>query len=204
VDILLVRHGETALNAARVIQPAATPLNDRGRTQARAIAARLALLRPAALLVSDLPRAMQTASEIAAASGLPITSSALLQERNFGDWRGLPYDALGFDPLDEHREPPGGESASQFARRVALAFAEVLAHWENCPGRLVVVTHGLVIRTLLHRHVSIPAGVEVPERMDNASLTLIEGRPPHQAIRLNCIEHLMPAERGSATGLSGF
>jgi broad specificity phosphatase PhoE len=204
MDILLIRHGETELNAARILQPAATPLNERGRGQARAIAARLAALQPAAILASDLPRAMETAARISVACGLPIASSPLLQERNFGDWRGLPYDALGFDPLDERHEPPGGESAAQFAGRVALAFAEVLERWQNCAGRLVVVTHGLLIRTLLHHHVSIPTGMDVPERLDNASLTIIEGQTPHRVVRLNCIEHLALVERGSATGLSGF
>ena len=56
--ILLVRHGETALNAARVMQPADTPLSERGLAQARAVARRLAQRgRVAALLSSDLPRA---------------------------------------------------------------------------------------------------------------------------------------------------
>ena len=42
MTILLIRHGETALNAARIVQPADTPLSERGIAQARALARRLA------------------------------------------------------------------------------------------------------------------------------------------------------------------
>ncbi|HEY9065800.1 MAG TPA: histidine phosphatase family protein, partial [Burkholderiaceae bacterium] len=41
MSLLLVRHGETALNATRVLQPADTPLSARGIAQAEAIARRL-------------------------------------------------------------------------------------------------------------------------------------------------------------------
>ena len=53
MTLLLVRHGETALNASRTLQPAATPLSARGLAQAAAVAARIAALRPAAVLSSD-------------------------------------------------------------------------------------------------------------------------------------------------------
>ena len=98
--VILVRHGETALNAARVMQPAATPLSERGQAQALAVAQRLARRGGiGAIVSSDLPRAWLTAEAIAAALAMPDPPSALLQERNFGDLRGRPYDTLGFDPL---------------------------------------------------------------------------------------------------------
>ena len=60
--VVLVRHGETALNAARVLQPADTPLSARGVVQAQALARRLAATgRVAAIVSSDLPRAWRTA-----------------------------------------------------------------------------------------------------------------------------------------------
>ena len=68
-SIILVRHGETALNAARVLQPAATPLGPRGFAQAEAVARRLAPMQPGAIVSSDLPRALQTAQAIARAAG---------------------------------------------------------------------------------------------------------------------------------------
>jgi probable phosphoglycerate mutase len=38
MSIFLIRHGETALNASRTLQPADTPLSPRGLAQAAAIA----------------------------------------------------------------------------------------------------------------------------------------------------------------------
>ena len=40
MNVYLVRHGETDLNARRVLQPPATPLSERGLEQARRLAAR--------------------------------------------------------------------------------------------------------------------------------------------------------------------
>ena len=87
--LLLIRHGETALNVARVLQPAATPLSPRGVAQAEALAQALRTKGLAAIVSSDLPRALATAQAIGRACGLPVATSALLHERNFGELRGL-------------------------------------------------------------------------------------------------------------------
>jgi len=146
MGILLVRHGETPLNVARVLQPADTPLSARGVEQAQALARRLAPMRVSAIITSDLPRAQHTAELIAAATAAPIDTSELLRERSFGDWRGLAYDMLPANPLLMADAPPAGESAAAFEARVARAFALVVQRAAALPGGLVVVTHGLVIR----------------------------------------------------------
>ena len=58
MSILLIRHGETALNAARIVQHPETPLNERGVGQARRLAERLADFKlPRAFVEVDaLPR----------------------------------------------------------------------------------------------------------------------------------------------------
>ena len=60
MNLLLIRHGETALNVARVLQPADTPLSARGIAQAEALASRLASMNVEAIVSSDLPRALRT------------------------------------------------------------------------------------------------------------------------------------------------
>ena len=145
MKLLLIRHGETALNVARVLQPAATPLSERGIAQAEALARRLATMDVRAILSSDLPRALRTAEAIAATTGASIETTPLLQERNFGDWRGLSYDALAIDPMTMVDAPPGGESAAAFARRVAAAFDLIVQRQAALGGVLAVVTHGLVL-----------------------------------------------------------
>jgi broad specificity phosphatase PhoE len=207
MTLLIIRHGETPLNVARVLQPAATPLSDQGRAQAAALAQRLrgdAALRPVAIVSSDLPRALHTAQALAEATALPITTSALLHERNFGDLRGLPYDSLGYDPLASDRAPPGGESLAQFAERCSAAWAWVLEQRAALGGPLAVVTHGLVIKHWLQQGpLHWPAGLAAPERLANTSLTVVEAGPPHTVHRVDCIAHLARGVGEDARSLSG-
>src|SRR5215813_13634840 len=109
MTILLVRHGETDGNASRILQRADVPLNARGMRQADLLAKRLSAENFVHILCSDLPRARMTAVPIASLSGFAIEENPLLQERNFGDLRGTPYDALGYDPFGLDVRPPNGE-----------------------------------------------------------------------------------------------
>ena len=203
MSIFLIRHGETALNAARVLQPADTPLSAIGLRQAEALAARLASLGVAAIVSSDLPRAWQTAAAIAVATGLPVTPSPLLHERNFGDLRGLRYDTLGFDALAMAAAPPGGESTAAFAQRVADAFAAVVAMRAALSGPLAVVTHGLVIRAMLDTHLAVPAGMALPLAIANTSLTIFAELAPHTVALLDCTSHLDATRCPTPAGLCG-
>jgi probable phosphoglycerate mutase len=202
--IIFVRHGETALNAARVMQPADTPLSARGQAQALAVAQRLARQGGVgAILSSDLPRAWLTAAAIGAALALPVRPSALLQERNFGDLRGRPYDTLGFDPMALDVAPPGGESSADFAQRLRQAFELVLEQHDGQPGDLVVVSHGLAIRTLLAGPLGLDAGLLRDLHLANTSVSIFDAAPPHTLQLLNCTRHLDQSARDDARSLSG-
>jgi len=190
MTILLVRHGETALNVARVLQPPDTPLGERGRQQAAALARRVAALAPAAVLSSDLARAWQTAQALADAAALPIEASPLLHERNFGDWRGRPWTEVDADPFTLQEAPPGGESLAEFQQRVAAAWALLRARRAQLAGPLVVVTHGLLIHRLLSAHAALAPQTVLPRQLDNASLTVLDAQPPYAVTLLGCIRHL--------------
>ena len=175
--LLCVRHGETDGNAKRLLQPPTMPLSARGREQAALLGASLrdALTSSEAregyprrvkkILVSDLARTQETARLIAEGLGLTasevqhvLTLTPLLQERNFGDYRGLTFreviERVGVSTLfDERFEPPGGESWNKFHERVDRA-------WELIEGEaatlandevLIVVSHGLVLHSLIKR-----------------------------------------------------
>lgn len=203
MNILLIRHGETALNVARVLQPAATPLSARGLAQAQALGARLGALGVTAILSSDLPRALQTAQAIAAATGAAIETTDLLRERNFGDLRGQPYDGMALNPLTMLDAPPGGESADDFERRVARAFATIVERGNALAGTLAVVTHGLVLRTLFAAHVRLPDDTPGSTHFGNTSLSVIGAGPPHLVTLLDCTRHLDGGARDDAKALSG-
>ena len=203
MSILLIRHGETALNVARVLQPADTPLSLRGVAQAEALAQRLASMRVTAIVSSDLPRALATARAIAAATGAPLETSLLLRERDFGDWRGQPYDGMAVNPLTMLDAPPGGESAAAFAGRVAQAFEYIVRRRAALGGTLAVVTHGLVIRALLASHLSMSVSAELPAHLGNTSLSVVDAQPPYRVTLLNCTRHLDAGSNDDAAALSG-
>ena len=203
MSINFIPHGETLLNLARTQPPSDTPLSPRGLAQAQAVAQRLAGLEIAAITSSHLPRARMTAEAISRASGLPVDIDEQLQERNFGELRGRPYDSLGFDPLQMAEAPPGGESASEFQQRVAAVFARLVERHRTLAGHLVVVTHGLLIHALLRNQVRPGRQHTLPERLGNTSVTAVCGDAPHEVELLDCSLHLEEFAADPPLGLSG-
>jgi 2,3-bisphosphoglycerate-dependent phosphoglycerate mutase len=190
MTILLVRHGETDGNAARILQRPEVPLNERGMLQAEQLAQRLFAHGFVHIVCSDLLRARMTAAPIATRSGIEIEESPLLQERNFGDLRGMPYAALKEDPFGPDVAPPNGEDWPAFHARVADAFAFMVRRRRSLNGNLLVITHGLVCRAVVQRHAAVPEGAAVPERFDNTSITVLHEDAPHAVSLLNCTRHL--------------
>jgi len=189
--ILLVRHGETAGNASRIVQRADVPLNERGVRQAEQLARRLVNHNFVHIVCSDLLRARMTAAPLAARSGIAIEESPLLQERNFGDLRGVPYAELTENLFAPDFAPPNGEDWPTFHARVSDAFDFIVSRRRSVNSTLVVVTHGLVCRALVERHAPLPEGVAAPEHFDNTSVTVLHEDVPHAVSLINCTRHLV-------------
>ncbi len=185
--ILVVRHGETASNAARVVQLPETPLSERGLLQAERLAARLAGLGVADIVSSDQPRARVTAERIQAATGAPLELWPGLRERNLGALRGRPYAEVGHLIFDPTYAPDGGETWDEFQARAAAAWARACARAAALgDANLAVVTHGLFCRAVVD---PLVAGGPRPS-WPNASLTIVSALPPHAVELLCCTEHL--------------
>jgi probable phosphoglycerate mutase len=118
----------------------------------------LAALTPEAIVSSDLRRAADTAAELSARTGLPVTRHEGLRETYAGAWQGLTHTEINErfgDQYDAWRrgEPVrrgGGELETEVADRAApvvLAAADKLSD----SGVLVVVSHGGTIRTTIGR-----------------------------------------------------
>jgi probable phosphoglycerate mutase len=195
--ILLVRHGETASNAGRIVQTPETPLSSRGAQQADRLAVRLKSLSVSRILSSDLARALETAQRVQAACGGELALEPLLQERNFGEVRGTPYAKLAVDLFGPDFEPPGGENWEVFHQRVDRAWARVRAEAAATRGNLAVITHGLVCYSLALRHLSLPGGAPAEMRLPNTALALIESAPPFQVKLWGCTAHLEEAAAGA-------
>jgi len=189
VSIYIVRHGETDLNATRVVQLPTTPLSAGGRAQAQRVAARLAGRDVGQILSSDMVRAAETAAAIAARTGAAVVQDPALRERNFGDLCGTPYAEHTSNIFAPGYEPPGGESWEVFWDRVAIAWQRIVDASRATNGRdLVVVTHGLVCHAILDRHVHYTD--LAPERWHNTSVTELDHAPPWTPRVVNCVAHL--------------
>jgi broad specificity phosphatase PhoE len=190
VSIFLIRHGETLGNASRTVQLPDNPLSPRGIAQAELLARRLQREGIAAILSSDFARAAATAERLRRVTGAPVRHDPLLQERNFGDIRGTPYAALGFDMFAPDYAPPNGETWEVFHARVDRAWTLIQEAAAAAGGHLAVVTHGLVCRSVAGRHLILPGGQAAPERWENTALTVIDHPAPWRVRMLNSISHL--------------
>src|SRR6266850_653297 len=188
--IVLVRHGETASNAERVLQHPETPLSERGLVQARRVAQRLARTRVARILASDYARALTTAELIRDACGAPLEIDPELRERNFGDLRGRAYADLGFDPFAPGYTPPAGESWEDLHRRVDRLWERMCARAAGLAGDLVLVTHGLVCHSLVSRRIDRGSAAYTEGRFANTSVTIVDAAPPWRLQLLGCVAHL--------------
>jgi broad specificity phosphatase PhoE len=151
--ILLARHGETDHNAPpqRVQGWIDIPLNDRGREQARQLAAAVRDEGVAAIWSSHLIRARETAQIIGAALKLDVAVDERLAESNRGKWEGRLMEDIERDEPDlwaawrrggERFRFPDGESLGEHADRVAAALDQI----RRGPLPALVVCHGGTIR----------------------------------------------------------
>ncbi len=202
MSILLVRHGETPSNAARVVQLPDAPLSERGLLQAGLLAERLAALGVSEIIASDYTRALSTAEHVRAATGAPLELWPELRERHFGELRGRSYADIGLDIFAPGYAPPGGETWLEFDARVARAWDRVLERAARARGNLAVISHGLVCRSVVANLVPRSADLEVPEHWGNTSITVFASSPPHAIALLNCTAHLGSLER-TESGVSG-
>jgi broad specificity phosphatase PhoE len=147
--ILLARHGETDWNAQRRVQGHSdTPLNDNGRAQALALAETLDGTELDAIYSSDLARALDTARLVAERRGLDVTVLPELRERHFGTWEGL-TDTEILERFPDARSGSwgDGETKEEMRERVLAALQRIAG--EHPGGRVLVVTHGGPVRSLL-------------------------------------------------------
>ncbi len=115
-------------------------------------------LKPDRVISSPLKRCSMFARHYAAQQGIPLDIEDDLQEYDFGEWDGVPFERLfdgdagammldGFGRLPAEHTPPGGERLDDMFERVVACWETLVA---RCAGEeLVVLCHGGVIRLLL-------------------------------------------------------
>jgi len=173
--VLLIRHGQSEWNAdGRWQGQADPPLTDLGRAQAHHAAKALGTV--GLIVASDLQRAAETATIIAAELGIgPVELDADLRERDAGEWSGLTRAEIERDwpgflgpppPVatkdtvgpaaaateaarrsnEPRRRPPGWEDDGAVQRRAVAALTRI--HGRAPEGAVIGVTHGGLIYEL--------------------------------------------------------
>jgi len=188
--LVVIRHGETAWNAAGRLQGHQDiPLNSLGRRQAASLAAALADEGLAAVVASDLQRAWQTGAALATGLGLPLHAEPGLRERCFGMLEGLTHAEIEAQWPDHarrwrHREPgfapPGGESLVDFQARCLATIGRVAA--ASAGQTLALVCHGGVLDGLYRAatHVALDRPRSWP--LGNASINRLLHTPQGLAL----------------------
>lgn len=163
--ILLVRHGETVDNARQIMQGQTQgELNERGREQARQVAERLAKEHVDAVIASDLRRAIQTAEIIATPHSLPVVSTPLLRERDWGGFTGRYIPELRGEVWPDDIESE--EALLERARQVLIYITATY------PGkRVVAVGHGIINKAIMAVYAQCP--MREVQRMMNAEVRVL-------------------------------
>ncbi len=206
MKLLLVRHGESVGNITQVLQTREEPLTERGRGQARRVAAHLASRGDVvAIYASPLARAFETSQIIGMAVGLTPRPKEDLAEISVGDAAGLtfqewtarfPEEASRFHSEGLEYAFPGGESGRQLGTRTAAAIDRIIATHRHEPGAVVIVSHGGALSWIL-AHLLRESGDTWPSHtFDNCSITEVEIDPEHghasTVVCQNEVGHLLP------------
>ena len=163
--IFLVIHGETVDNARQIMQ-GQTPgeLNEQGREQARQVAERLATEEIDAVVASDLRRAIQTAEYIAEPHHLPVVTTPLLRERDWGSFTGRFIPDLRGEvwPDDIETEEAMMQRAHDFLKKMTATYEG---------KRVVAVGHGIINKAILAVYAS--CSMKEVQRMMNAEVRVL-------------------------------
>ncbi len=155
MKIDFVRHGQTHSNKARVTsgQTMDDSLTPEGIEQAQKTLLEISK-NYTEIYSSDFLRAKQTAEILNKKLNLTIQYDARLRERDFGYLTGKPWEEIGQDlrDIDKNQKydyrPYGGESVEDVRKRLFSFIDEILSTKKD--ERILVVTHGGIIRLLHH------------------------------------------------------
>ncbi len=183
-EFILVRHGFSVTNKSKCFTGQMdVPLDEVGKEQGKIVSSYIyENYKVDAIYSSDLMRARDTLALLSEKTGVPITTRKDLREINVGAVQGMSFSDFTEKYPEEFKKRqenfgdfkfPDGESNKELMERALFAIDEIAR--ENEGKRVVIATHGGVIRTLVcaFSGLDISRLSDVP-RLHNASLTVIK------------------------------
>lgn len=210
--LILFRHGRTAANASGLLA-GWTPgvgLDETGREQVAAAAARLSAVPLAAVVSSPLQRCQESAQAVVAGrEGIEIQTDDRLGECRYGHWTGQPIKNLAKDPMwtvvQQHPSAavfPGadGEGLAQTSARAVAAVRD----WNGRLGQdalWLACSHGDVIKAILADALGMHLDLFQRLMVEPASVSVIVYTPTRPfVLRSNDIggdlSGLLPSKKG--------
>lgn len=205
MNILLVRHGETAWNREGRYQGRTDiPLSPDGQMQVRLLGERLRKIEIAVAISSPLSRARETAEAILAGRSLELEVDDGLLEISHGQWEGKLASEVALDHAEMFgvwrsspgRNSPAGPGAETLGDVEARAWAVLERTWMRLDGEqtMLITAHDAVIRVILCRVLGLPLERVWRFRQAPAALNVLSGDALEelQIVRLNDSEHSQP------------
>ncbi len=166
--LYFLRHGQTAYSHTGGY--CGKPENDPGLTpegieMSRAFAKAYCSLPWAAIFVSPLYRAIQTAQPLCEMIGLKMELREGLKEVGYGEWEGMTPQDLRQKYPDQYvrwltdpawNAPPKGERGIDIARRASIVLEEIEQTYRE--GNVLIVSHKATIRIMLCHLMGIDVG----------------------------------------------
>jgi broad specificity phosphatase PhoE len=164
-ELYLVRHGETVDNVNKIMQGQTQgQLTPEGEHQARLLAQQLADTHFDFFVSSDLKRAIDTCRIIAEERGMPVQTTPLLRERDWGGFTGK-Y----IPDLKDAVWPADIETLDAMKQR-ASAFLDYIKT-EYCGKKVLAVGHGIINKAIQSVYTGKPMN-EI-KKMENAEVRVL-------------------------------
>lgn len=182
-NLYIIRHGETEWNVENRMQGRLdSNLTDKGRVNAELLGKSLCDIEFKRILSSPSKRAVDTAKLVKGDRDIPIEEDKRLFEIHLGEWQGKTHKEIkgqfpeNFDAYWNRPEEfinPHGENFQNVKDRVA----DFLTDIESLDGNILIVTHGVVIKTLyLHCRKTPIKEIWNPPEIHGTSLTIIRAQ----------------------------
>lgn len=224
VTIYFMRHGQTYLNRYKRIQGwADAPLTEEGERDVHRSAIGLRKVNFSAVYTSDLRRTIATAKIVLqhnyyASADTKIHELKAFREQFFGSFEGLEIDPV-FHKVQDYVRTHYGQTVSEndrvkcemdafkatdpvheaedfmsFWMRVELGLIDVITRHRETDQNILVVSHGMTIRNMIHELVP---DFSIKESLNNASVSIVRYQDGlYHLEAFNKTDHFALAEEG--------
>lgn len=199
-QLFIIRHGETDVNKAGMIQGRSidAPINNLGHQQASAIVEALESFSVQKIVTSSLLRTHQTAEPLAKKLNLTFKQYKDLDEIDFGELEGKEFSTIEEKIDSIHHKwscgdldccASGGESPKKVYERANKCVQKILS--TSPEQRIAFFIHGRLIRILLSEWLGHGLkNMHLIEHQNGAINILNWEKGEFEAVDLNNVEHL--------------